>query len=246
MNTRKQPSALRSVLAIALLVLGTGLHAQVLIGTDGGTTVLPSNTISWSVGEPIIGTAATTNGAMTQGYQQPTGKLIYYSRATGNVNDPIWSRTPTGPAGPANFIPRASMVVQAGHVVTNTATVELRDVLVEDGGNLQLAPGSFFNIHGRNATFIGVLYGSDNSVMATAQLRGHHGSLGSGASGGELHGQPQGGALHPRWCHQLAFAGQPHRQPDHPALEGRFLHGRFPRVALPQFRQPRGQRHPVA
>ena len=166
MNTRTQSSALRSVLAIALLVLGTGLHAQVLIGTDGGTTVLPSNTISWSVGEPIIGTAATTNGAMTQGYQQPTGKLIYYSRATGNVSDPIWSRTPTGPAGPANFIPRASMVVQAGHVVTNTATVDLRDVLVEGSGNLQLTPGSFFNIHGRNATFIGVLYGSDNSVMA--------------------------------------------------------------------------------
>ena len=88
MNTRTQPIALRSVIALALLVLGTGLHAQVLIGTDGGTTVLPSNTISWSVGEPIIGTGATTNGAMTQGYQQPTGKLIYYSRATGNVSDP--------------------------------------------------------------------------------------------------------------------------------------------------------------
>jgi len=154
------------VIALALLVLATGLQAQVLIGTDGGTSVLPNNTISWSVGEPIIGTAATSNGAMTQGYQQPTGKLIYYSRATGNVSDPIWSRTPTGPAGPANFIPRASMVVQAGHVVTNTATVVLRDVLVEGSGSLQLAPGSFFNIHGRNATFIGVLYGSDNSVMA--------------------------------------------------------------------------------
>lgn len=166
MHTRKQASALRNVIALAGLVLATGLHAQVLIGTDGGTTVLPNNTISWSVGEPIIGTAATTNGAMTQGYQQPTGKLIYYSRATGNVSDPIWSRTPTGPAGPANFIPRASMVVQAGHVVTNTAMVELRDVLVEGGGTLQLAPGSFFNIHGRNATFVGVLFGSDNSVMA--------------------------------------------------------------------------------
>jgi PKD repeat protein len=157
---------LRNVIALALLVLVTGLHAQVLIGTDGGTTVLPSNTISWSVGEPIIGTAATTNGAMTQGYQQPTGKLIYYSRATGNVNDPIWSRTPTGPAGPANFIPPASMVVQAGHVVTNTATVVMRDVLVQAGGTLQLAPGSFFNIHGRNATFLGVLFGSDGSTMA--------------------------------------------------------------------------------
>ena len=166
MDTRTQRSALRSVIAIALFVLGTGLHAQVLIGTDGGTTALPNNTISWSVGEPIIGTAATSNGAMTQGYQQPTGKLIYYSRATGNVSDPIWSRTPTGPAGPANFIPRASMVVQAGHVVTNTATVDLRDVLVENTGSLQLAPSSFFNIHGRNATFVGTLYGSDNSVMA--------------------------------------------------------------------------------
>jgi len=171
MDTRTHRSALRSVIAIALLVLVNGLHAQVLIGTDGGTTVLPNNTFSWSVGEPIIGTATTTNGAMTQGYQQPTGKLIYYSRATGNVSDPIWSRTPTGPAGPANFIPRASMVVQAGHVVTNTATVDLRDMLVESLGNLQLAPGSIFNIHGRNATFIGTLYGSENSVMALVSTK---------------------------------------------------------------------------
>jgi PKD repeat protein len=153
-------------LVLAALALCTGLQAQVLIGTDGGTSVLPNTTISWSVGEPILGTGSTGSGAMTQGYQQPAGKLIYYSRATGNVSDPIWSRTPTGPAGPANFIPRASMVVQTGHVVTNTATVDLRDVLVQTGGSLQLANGSLFNIHGRNATFLGVVLGSDGSTMA--------------------------------------------------------------------------------
>ena len=159
---------MKKLLFIPLLamLLSGGVQAQTLISNDGGTNTVGGSTISWSIGEPIIGTAATTSGVMTQGYQQPTGKLIYYSRATGNVSDPIWSRTPTGPAGPANFIPLASMVVQAGHVVTNTATVDLRDVLVEGSGSLQLDPGSFFNIHGRNATFLGVLYGSDNSVMA--------------------------------------------------------------------------------
>ncbi|MBK8500001.1 MAG: hypothetical protein IPL52_14565 [Flavobacteriales bacterium] len=71
MNTRTHRSALRSVIAIALLVLVTGLRAQVLIGTDGGTTVLPNNTISWSIGEPIIGTGTTPGGIITQGFQQP-------------------------------------------------------------------------------------------------------------------------------------------------------------------------------
>lgn len=166
MNTRTQRNAARSAIVIAALALCSTPQAQVLISNDGGTNTVGGNTISWSIGEPIIGTGTTGSGAMTQGYQQPAGKLIYYSRANGNVNDPIWSRTPTGPAGPANFIPRASMVVQTGHVVHNTATGDLRDVIVEGGGSLQLDPGSAFNVHGRNATFLGVLYGSDNSVMA--------------------------------------------------------------------------------
>ena len=166
MNTRTQRNAARGAIAIAALALCGALQAQVLISNDGGTNTVGGNTISWSIGEPITGTGTTASGAMTQGYQQPTGKLIYYSRANGNVSDPIWSRTPTGPAGPANFIPRASMVVQTGHVVHNTATVDLRDVIVEGGGSLQLDPGSAFNVHGRNATFLGVLYGSDGSVMS--------------------------------------------------------------------------------
>lgn len=166
MNTRKHRITARGAIVVVSLAWCSGLQAQVLISNDGGTNTVGGNTISWSMGEPIIGTGSTTSGAMTQGYQQPTGKLIYYSRATGNVSDPIWSRTPTGPAGPANFIPRASMVVQTGDVVTNTGTVDLRDLLVETGGDLQLANGSFFNIHGRNVTFVGTVYGSEGGTMS--------------------------------------------------------------------------------
>ncbi|MCB9184283.1 MAG: PKD domain-containing protein [Flavobacteriales bacterium] len=137
-----------------------------VVGTAGGYGTAGATTLNWTVGEMSVSTLNNGSNILTQGYHQPAGKLIYYSRANGNVSDPIWSRTPTGPAGPANFIPRASMVVQTGHVVHNTGTVDLRDVLVEGGGSLQLDPGSAFNVHGRNATFLGVLYGSDGSVMS--------------------------------------------------------------------------------
>lgn len=99
MNTRTQPGLLRSVVALALLVLANGLHAQVLIGTDGGTTVLPNNTISWSVGEPIIGTGAVANGILTQGFQQADRVKLRlniaaflegpYNAGTGLMNDAL-------------------------------------------------------------------------------------------------------------------------------------------------------------
>ena len=76
MNTRTHRSALRSVIAITLLALVNGLRAQVLIGTDGGTTVLPNNTISWSIGEPIIGTGTVPGGQVTQGYQQSSAVRV--------------------------------------------------------------------------------------------------------------------------------------------------------------------------
>jgi len=137
-----------------------------VVGTAGGYGTAGATTLNWTVGEMSVSTLNNGSNILTQGYHQPAGKLIYYSRANGNVSDPIWSRTPTGPAGPANFIPRASMVVQTGHVVHNTATVDLRDVIVEGGGSLQLDPGSAFNVHGQNATFIGVLHGNDGSVLS--------------------------------------------------------------------------------
>ena len=94
-----------------------------VVGSAGGSGTAGATTLSWTVGEMSVSTLNNGSNILTQGYHQPAGKLIYYSRANGNVSDPIWSRTPTGPAGPANFIPRASMVVQNGHVVHNTATV---------------------------------------------------------------------------------------------------------------------------
>ena len=48
----------------------TTLPAQVLIST-GGTNTVGSQTISWSVGEPIIGTSTVPAGILAQGSQQP-------------------------------------------------------------------------------------------------------------------------------------------------------------------------------
>ena len=76
MNRRTHRSVAQGTLVLAALALCTGLQAQVLIGTDGGTSVLPNTTISWSVGEPILGTGSTGNGAMSQGYQQPADRRI--------------------------------------------------------------------------------------------------------------------------------------------------------------------------
>lgn len=72
----------------------------------------------------------------------------YYSRATGNVNQPIWSDTPTGTAGPASFGPATSMVVQAGDEVAATASVTVHNVEVETGATLELNSGTTFSIHG--------------------------------------------------------------------------------------------------
>lgn len=65
--------------------------------------------------------------------------IIWYSQASGNTDDPIWSRTPTGPAGPAVFNAYSSMAVQASHVVTQTVgTLTMHQLRVDVGGTFAL------------------------------------------------------------------------------------------------------------
>ncbi|MBK9077590.1 MAG: hypothetical protein IPL77_21945 [Flavobacteriales bacterium] len=70
MNTRTQRNAARGAIVIAALALCSALQAQVLISNDGGTNTVGSNIISWSIGEPIIGTGAVPGGIVTQGFHQ--------------------------------------------------------------------------------------------------------------------------------------------------------------------------------
>ncbi|MBK9148710.1 MAG: hypothetical protein IPM12_12950 [Flavobacteriales bacterium] len=171
-------------LAVLIGVLGTGpLAAQELVPADGGTAIIGSTTISWSVGEPIIGTSATAGGHMTQGYQQPAGKLIYYSRATGNVSDPIWSRTRTGTAGPAQWGTRSTMVVQNGDVVSNMGTVMTNVVNIEAGGAMVLATGSSLDVHGDSLIIAGAVTAQDGSTVTLERSFGPVTILTTGAPG---------------------------------------------------------------
>jgi PKD repeat protein len=88
----------------------------------------------------------------------------YYSRASGNVNDPIWSETPTGTAGPALWTGASTMNVQAGHTVTNTSSETVGSVNVE--GTLVLADGSVLTLNGDEFFSIGTITAEDNSELA--------------------------------------------------------------------------------
>lgn len=85
----------------------------------------------------------------------------YYSRASGNVNDPIWSATPTGIAGPAFWSGASNMNVLAEHTVTNTGAVTVGSVAVE--GALALASGSVLTMVGDEMVSIGTITAVDNS-----------------------------------------------------------------------------------
>jgi uncharacterized protein YceK len=58
-------------LVLALILTGTTLHAQTLISPAGNSATIPGGSVSWSVGEPVVGTGNVTGGIVTQGFQQP-------------------------------------------------------------------------------------------------------------------------------------------------------------------------------
>ncbi|MDX9751517.1 MAG: lamin tail domain-containing protein, partial [Flavobacteriales bacterium] len=88
---------------------------------------------------------------------------IYYSRATGTADQPIWSDTPTGTAGPAVFGPGVGMVVQAGDAVTVTASMAIGTLEVESGATLELNSGTTFDLHG-DALIDGDLVANESEI----------------------------------------------------------------------------------
>ncbi|MBK9420561.1 MAG: PKD domain-containing protein [Flavobacteriales bacterium] len=93
-----------------------------------------------------------------------TAANAYYSRATGNVTDNIWSNTPGGTAGPAVWTYASAMVVQSGNTVTNTANVNLGPVTVETGGTLVLNTATDFRVFG-DGDFSGNVTANDVSTL---------------------------------------------------------------------------------
>lgn len=97
-----------------------------------------------------------------------TAVCTYYSRASGNVNAPIWSDTPGGIAGAATFTSATSMVVQDPDVVTNTTNTQVDDLTIEAGapnGQLVLTAGTIFTVNGDAMVVNGTLTANDNSIM---------------------------------------------------------------------------------
>jgi len=117
-------------------------------------TTIPSNIYSGGIGR----------GDIAQLFN--VGADTYYSRANGNVTDPIWSTWRTGAPGQAIWGPGSNMVVQVGNTVTNTANVSVQKVDVETGGALVLNSNTTFSVWGNNATFTGTLTTQDNSTLA--------------------------------------------------------------------------------
>ncbi|HRD53733.1 MAG TPA: hypothetical protein PKY96_13910 [Flavobacteriales bacterium] len=138
-----------------------------LSGTTGSTvTATPASTSTYTVTAAHSGNGCTRSADVTL----TVGGCTYYSRATGDVSDAIWSTTPSGlPApGAVTFTTANNMVVQNGHTVTNNASNSVGSLTVDAGGTLVLASGSAFTMNGSAATINGTLTANDNSTFAIA------------------------------------------------------------------------------
>ncbi len=103
-------------------------------------------------------------------YQTTTGITVavcsWFSRATGNVSDPIWSSTPTGTAGPATFTNTTNMTVQPPDVVTNDGNTTVANLDVQAGGTLILGSNTFLDVKGGTTNISGTLTADDNSAFS--------------------------------------------------------------------------------
>jgi subtilisin-like proprotein convertase family protein len=150
--------------------IGTGLWSQVSgpaatittpaspTTTITGMTTPGSYVFRWTISNAPC-TASEDDVTIT------TAVCAYYSRATGNVTDPIWSDTPTGTAGAATFGSAVSMVVQSPDVVTNDANTTVNDLTVDAGGELVLAASVFLAADGDAVDINGDLTADDNSLL---------------------------------------------------------------------------------
>ncbi len=96
---------------------------------------------------------ASYGGYGTPGAPNSAPIYIYYSSASGDFDDNIWSSTPTGAAGPATIDETISFIIQNGHTVTLTNSgTNVLNLTVESGGTLQASTNNgtptYFDIFG--------------------------------------------------------------------------------------------------
>ena len=141
-------------------LLGATNYYYRLRATGGCASAVFSNTIS-----------VTTDAVDT-----------YYSRATGHVNDPIWSDTPSGTAGPAVWTNASNMVVQSGDDVTVDANTTARSVTVENGAILNIDANRWMKSTAGTNTINGTLNAADNSEFQITEGTSATLALGGAAS----------------------------------------------------------------
>lgn len=154
--------------------VGTGAWSQIA----GPVTATIANTASPNTGITGMTTPGTYTfrwtisnspcAASTDDVDVVSGGCTYYSRASGNITDPIWSTTPTGTPGYASFIAAVSMVVQSGHTISNTTITTLDDLTVEAGGQLNLMSSTSLQVNGTSVLINGTLNAQDNSELELA------------------------------------------------------------------------------
>jgi len=93
----------------------------------------------------------------------------YYSRATGNVGDAIWSLTPSGAASTAIFTNAVNMIVQSPNVVTINANITVKDLDIQTGSNLTLASTNSLDIKGTSAILAGTVTANTNSTLSITE-----------------------------------------------------------------------------
>ena len=94
---------------------------------------------------------------------------VYYSRSTGSVNDPIWSDTPTGAAGPAVWTNASEMVVQSGDAVTVDANTTIKSLTVQSGATLNIDANRFLKATTGANAIQGTLNAADNSEFQVTE-----------------------------------------------------------------------------
>ncbi len=107
----------------------------------------------------------------------------YYSEASGNMTDPIWSPFPGGTPGPALINEAANIIVQSGFTVTNTTNNSVNNITVASGGVLVLNSGFGLTAYGNSVSIEGTLTAnqgtlalagsSATTLSATAPLQLH-------------------------------------------------------------------------
>lgn len=105
------------------------------------------NPIAGTYSAPYL-TFTNINLANNAEFTLGEGTATWYSRASGNTTDAIWSKTVDGPATtiPA-FCSAASIVIQSGHTVTNDVTITARSFTIQSGASF-VQNDTEINLHG--------------------------------------------------------------------------------------------------